>query len=257
MPPDVRMSCAAQLLVRSLLAWFWREPYTKKVVRWGTTLFDRFMLPEFVASDFKDVLFELARAGFGLDEAWFVPQLEFRFPFVGRVAVAGLEVELRQAIEPWHVLGEQPTAGGASRYVDTSIERLQAKVTNMTDPRHVLTCNGRRVPLQPTGTAGEFVGGIRYRAWKPPNALHPTIDVHSPLVFDVIDEWASRSLGGCTYSVAHPGGLAYESFPHNALEAEARRAARFAAFGHSPGTRPIPRLERSEDFPLTLDLRRK
>jgi uncharacterized protein (DUF2126 family)/transglutaminase-like putative cysteine protease len=256
MPPDVRMSCAAQLLVRALVAWFWREPYTKKVVRWGTTLFDRFMLPEFVRADLRDVLHDLARAGFALDDAWYAPQFEFRFPFVGRVAVAGVELELRHAIEPWHVLGEQPAAGGATRYVDSSVERMQVRVSNMTDPRHVLTCNGRRVPLQPTGTAGEYVGGVRYRAWKPPNALHPTIDVHGPLVFDLLDEWAARSLGGCTYSVSHPGGLSYEAFPHNAYEAEARRAARFAPFGHSPGARPIPRSERSEEFPLTLDLRR-
>jgi uncharacterized protein (DUF2126 family)/transglutaminase-like putative cysteine protease len=255
MPPDARMSCAAQLLVRGLLAKFWKEPYTQKVVRWGTTLFDRFMLPEFVAADFRDVLHDLRSAGFAFEDAWFAPQQEFRFPFVGRVASAGVEVELRQAIEPWHVLGEQPSGGATSRYVDTSVERMQVKVSNMTDPRHVLTCNGRRVPLHPTGTAGEYVGGVRYRAWKPPNALHPTIDAHGPLVFDLLDTWAKRAIGGCTYHVAHPGGLSYESFPHNALEAEARRNTRFWPFGHTPGSRAIPELERNESQPLTLDLR--
>jgi uncharacterized protein (DUF2126 family)/transglutaminase-like putative cysteine protease len=256
MPPDSRMSCAAQLLVRSLLAWFWREPYERQVVRWNTTLVDRFMLPHFVHQDFRDVLGDLKRAGFPFDPAWFEPQYEFRFPLVGRVAVDGVELELRQAIEPWHVLGEQVGPGGVVRYVDTSVERMQVLVRNMTSPRHVVACNGRRVPLHPTGTAGEYIAGVRYRAWQPPTALHPTIGVHAPLVFDVLDEWSDRSLGGCTYHVAHPGGLSHELFPRNALEAESRRIARFFPFGHSLGTRPMPVSEKSEELPLTLDLRR-
>jgi uncharacterized protein (DUF2126 family)/transglutaminase-like putative cysteine protease len=256
MPPDSRMSCAAQLLVRGLLAWFWREPYERPVVRWGTTLNDRFMLPHFVQQDFKDVIGDLKHAGFPFEPSWFAPQYEFRFPLAGRVAVDGLEVELRQAIEPWHVLGEEGTPGGTARYVDSSLERMQVLVRNMTSPRHVVACNGRRVPLHPTGTAGEYVAGVRYRAWQPASALHPTIPVSTPLVFDVLDEWSDRSLGGCTYHVAHPGGRAHEIFPRNALEAESRRIARFFAFGHGQGTRPIPARERSEELPLTLDLRR-
>ncbi len=256
MPPDSKMSCAAQLLVRALLATFWRQPYTRAVVRWGTTLVDRFMLPDFIARDFRDVLAELRQAGFSMDPAWYEPQYEFRFPLLGRVAVDGLELELRQAVEPWHVLGEQPAGSATVRYVDSSVERVQVLVRNMTDPRHVVTCNGRRVPLHPTGAAGEFVAGVRYRAWQPPTALHPTIAVHTPLVFDVIDGWAERAVGGCTYHVSHPGGRAHELFPRNALEAESRRAARFFPFGHNPGRRPAPPKERNPELPLTLDLRR-
>jgi uncharacterized protein (DUF2126 family)/transglutaminase-like putative cysteine protease len=256
MPPDPRMSCAAQLLVRALCARFWREPYTERVVRWGTTLLDRFMLPEFITRDLRDVIADLTRAGFAFDEAWFAPHYELRFPLLGSVAVETVELELRQAIEPWHVLGEQPTQAGTARYVDSSVERLQVRVRNMTDPRHVLACNGRRVPLHPTGRAGEYVAGVRYRAWQPPTALHPTIGVHSPLVFDLLDTWSGRALGGCSYHVAHPGGRSYDVFPHNALEAEARRAARFLPFGHSPGPRSIPPAEHNEELPLTLDLRR-
>jgi uncharacterized protein (DUF2126 family)/transglutaminase-like putative cysteine protease len=257
MPPDSKMSAAAQLLVRALLASFHQKPYDQEVVRWGTTLLDRFMLPEFVHRDFQDVLADLRRAGFPMDPAWYEPQYEFRFPLVGRAAADGIELELRQAIEPWHVLGEQGAAGGTARYVDSSVERVQVIVRNMTTPRHVLACNGRRVPLHPTGTAGEYVAGVRYRAWKPSEALHPTIDVHSPLVFDLLDAWSERALFGCSYHVAHPGGRAHEIFPRNALEAESRRMARFFAFGHSPGNRPPPPSEKSDELPLTLDLRRR
>jgi len=225
-------------------------------VRWGTTLVDRYMLPHFVAQDFRDVMFDLGKAGFPFDFSWYAPQYEFRFPMVGRVAVDGVEVELRQAIEPWHVLGEQAGGGGTVRYVDSSVERMQVLVRNMTSPRHVVAVNGHRVPLHPTGTSGEYVAGVRYRAWQAPESLHPTIRPHAPLMFDVLDEWTERSLGGCTYYVAHPGGRAHDKFPRNALEAESRRIARFFPFGHSHEQRPIPPVEKSTELPLTLDLRR-
>ncbi len=257
MPPDSRMSCAAQLLVRGLLAWFWQKPYEEPVVRWGTSLVDRFMLPHFVAQDFRDVVRDLQRAGFAFDQSWYEPQYEFRFPLMGRADVDGSTIELRQAIEPWHVLGEQPAGSATVRYVDSSVERMQVLVRNMNEPRHVLTCNGRRVPLHPTGTVGEYVAGVRFRAWQASTALHPTIGVHAPLTFDLLDTWFGRSVGGCSYHVAHPGGLAHDNFPRNALEAESRRIARFLPFGHSHGPRPTPPSERSQELPLTLDLRRE
>ncbi len=187
---------------------------------------------------------------------WFAPHREFRFPRIGEFTQRDIHVELRQAIEPWYVLGEEPAGGQTARYVDSSVERLQVKVRGMTDPRHVLTCNGRRVPLRPTGTVGEFVAGVRYRAWRPPTCLHPTIPVDTPLVFDVLDTWMRRSVGGCRYHAGHAGGLNPESFPVNANEAESRRAARFFPFGHTPGTMQVPQPESNSDFPTTLDLRR-
>jgi uncharacterized protein (DUF2126 family) len=256
MPPHYRMSCAQQLLLRALIAWFWRKPYEQPLVRWGTALHDQFMLPHYVAQDLSDALGELReRGGYAFDDAWFAAHLEFRFPHVGTITQRGVTVELRTAIEPWHVLGEEGTSGGTSRFVDSSLERLQVKVSGMTDPRHVLLCNGRPVPLHPTGTNGEFVAGVRFRAWQPPSCLHPTIGVHSPLVFDLVDRWNERSIGGCTYHVSHPGGRSFDTFPVNALEAESRRIARFFPFGHSPSTLDVPAGAIVPEFPHTLDLR--
>ncbi len=256
MPPHARMSLTQQLLIRALIARFWRNPYRQPLVRWGTILHDRYLLPHFVFQDFADVIADLNQAGYPMEAEWFAPHLEFRFPVYGDVAYAGLHLELRAAIESWNVLGEEPGGGGTARYVDSSVERLQVKVRGMTDPRHIVTCNGRRVPLHPTGVAGEYVAGVRYRAWQPPSCLHPTIPVHVPLVFDVFDTWSSRSIGGCTWHVAHPGGRSYETFPVNANEAESRRVARFFKMGHTPGQMPAISEECNCDFPLTLDLRK-
>jgi uncharacterized protein (DUF2126 family) len=256
MPPHARMSLVQQLLIRSLIARFWETPYDQRLVRWGTELHDRFVMPHFVDQDFQDVIFETQKAGLPLEHDWFEPHFEFRFPCFGRVNYRDVELELRQAIEPWHVLGEEAATGAAARYVDSSVERVQVKVQGMVDGRHAVTCNGRRLPLHPTGTNGEYVAAVRYRAWRPPSCLHPNIPVHAPLVFDLVDTWMGRSAGGFTYHVSHPGGRSFDTFPVNANEAESRRFARFVPFGHTPGPMVVPPEERSSELPFTLDLRR-
>ncbi len=278
MPPHSRMSVVQMLLLRALIARFWREPYSKKLVRWGTELHDRFMLPHYVWADLCEVVGELQECGYPLQTEWFAPFLEFRFPHYGRLTLKDIQLELNMALEPWHVLGEEVSSFGTARYVDSSVERLQVKLTGLSDGRYVVTCNGRRLPLHNTGTQGEYVAGVRYRAWQPPSALHPTIGVHAPLVFDIIDTWNGRAIGGCTYHVGHPGGRNYEVFPVNAYEAESRRISRFWNYGHTPGAlRPSPDLtqanrvvsegqtpspmappaeEFNREYPYTLDLRR-
>jgi len=257
MPPHARMSLLQQLLMRSLVARFWKTPYRpERLKRWGTELHDRFMMPHFVWQDLADVVAELREFGYDMRLEWFAPHLNFRFPRLGDFAAGGVEVELRLALEPWHVLGEEAGPGGTARYVDATLGRVQVEATGLVGDRHILTCNGWRVPLQPTGKVGEFVGAVRYRAWNPPSALHPSIDVHAPLVFDLVDTWMSRSMGGCQYHVAHPGGRSYDTFPVNAYEAEARRLARFFRTGHTPGAMSVGKEARNPDFPFTLDLRR-
>jgi len=278
MPPHYRMSLVQMLLLRTLIAWFWRRSYAKPLVRWGTELHDRFMLPHYVRADLAYVVDELQQNGYRFQMSWLDPFFEFRFPKYGAVHVKDIDLELRAAIEPWHVLGEEITSFGTARYVDSSMERMQVKVQGLTDSRYVVTCNGRRVPLSNTGTHGEYVGGVRYRAWQPSSALHPTIGIDSPLVFDIIDTWNGRAIGGCTYHVSHPGGRSYETFPVNAYEAESRRVNRFWNYGHtagvlqppppvsgigrfipeghSPGMMAPPVEEVNSDYPHTLDLRR-
>jgi uncharacterized protein (DUF2126 family) len=257
MPPHARMSLTQQLLLRALIARFWQTPYAPaRLARWGTELHDRFLLPHFVWLDFSDVVAELNRAGYPFEARWFAPHFEFRFPKYGDLATCGIEIELRGALEPWHVLGEEGASGGTARYVDSSLERLQVKVTGLTRDRYAIACNGAPLPLQPTGTVGEYVAGVRYRAWQPASALHPTIGVHTPLTFDLVDRWMERSLGGCQYHVMHPGGRSYESFPVNAFEAEGRRLARFFRMGHTPGRLSVGEPRVDPEFPLTLDLRK-
>ncbi len=255
MPPHARMSLAQHLLLRGLVSKFWKEPYKNELVRWGTDIHDRWMLPHFCETDFRDVIHDLRESGYAFEFDWFAPHFEFRFPLIGDLDQRDIQIEFRTALEPWHVLGEEPGGGGTVRYVDSSLERLQIKARGLAGDRFAITCNGHRVPLHPTGTTGEGVAGVRFRAWQPPECLQPTIGVHVPLRFDLYDAWNRRSLGGCTYHVAHPGGRSNDKFPVNSYEAESRRLSRFFRHGHSQGKMKIAPPAINPDFPFTLDLR--
>ncbi|HVV99358.1 MAG TPA: transglutaminase family protein, partial [Planctomycetaceae bacterium] len=255
MPPHPQMSLIQQLLVRAAVAWFWESPYRAKLIRWGTSLHDQCLLPHFLKSDLDDVLHDLQQAGFGFRDEWFAPQLEFRCPPIGSIERDGMRLELRQAIEPWYVLGEEAAVGGTTRYVDSSVERMQVLIDGFNPERYAVTCNGRVVPLQSTGTSGEYYGGVRYRAWQPPSCLHPTIGVNTPLLFDIVDRWQNRSIGGCRYHIDHPGGLNPRVYPINALEAESRRACRFFKFGYTGGELTVIDERPHPEYPCTLDLR--
>ncbi|MDF1721496.1 MAG: transglutaminase family protein [Minwuia sp.] len=256
MPPHAEMSLAQQLLLRGLIARFWEQPYTRPLIRHGDALRDRHMLPYYAWRDFESVIAEMQEAGFAFDAEWYRAQFEFRFPRMGEATYHGMEIEIRNALEPWHVLGEESGSSGTARYVDSSLERVQVQISGLSDPgRYMVACNGRHVPLAPTSHAGTWVGGVRYKAWAPYSALHPMIDIHSPLTFDLIDTWSGRSVGGCRYHVVHPGGRNYETSPVNGEEAEGRRLSRFEPIGHSPGQVGVPVRERNERFPHTLDLR--
>jgi uncharacterized protein (DUF2126 family) len=254
------MSIVQQLLIRACVARFWKKPFEAPLSRWGNELHDRFLLPTGVQEDFAMVLEELKLSGFDFHADWFDPHFEFRFPLIGQLHVMGIHLTLRHALEPWHVMGEETTASGTARYVDSSVERVEIKVSGLNPQRHVITCNGRPIPLHATNHTGQFVAGVRFKAWNPPSSLHPTIKVHSPLVFDVIDTWIGKSIGGCQYHVTHPGGVNYSSLPINSFEAESRRLSRFFSMGHTPGKikniPPSSEIFGSKEFPYTLDLRR-
>jgi uncharacterized protein (DUF2126 family)/transglutaminase-like putative cysteine protease len=279
MPPHRQMSMVQMLLIRALVARFWNKPYKHDLVRWGTELHDKFLLPHFVYEDIKEVVNDLNEAGYPFQMSWFDPFFEFRFPRYGTVMVREIEMEIRMGIEPWHVLGEEMSSSGTARFVDSSLERVQIKLKGLNNSRYILLCNGCRVPLRPTEVKGEFVSGVRYRAWQPPSALHPSIGTDTPLVFDIVDTWNNRSVGGCTYHVSHPGGRSYDTFPINTYEAESRRGNRFWEYGHTQDVmRPAPYLspishyikqdrpplvkydppvvEINKDYPSTLDMRK-
>jgi len=256
MTPHVRMGLIEMLLIRALVCTFWNRPFQEKLVRWGTALHDRFMLPHFVRRDFSDVLSHLRDAGYNFEDEWFASHREFRFPKIGAIAAEGVELEFRKALEPWNVLAEETTSGGTARTVDSSFERIQVRLSGvMPESRYAVTCNGRRVPLHATGETGEYVAGVRYRARQLAVVLHPTIPVHAPLTFDLIDTWKCQSLGRCIYHVSSPDGFAYADRPANTAEAAQRRAKRFHQVARPSERLEAPLEEANPIFPLTLDLR--
>ena len=256
MPPHAQMSLTQGHLIRSCVAGFWETPYTEELIKWGTALHDKFMLHHFACEDLKRAIKSLKARGIPMEMDWFTPHLEFRYPKYGEITYEDVVVEFRHALEPWHTLGEEPTAGGAARFVDSSVERLEIRVRNFPKEKFILTCNGRRIPLYPTETVGEAVAGVRFSAWEAIHCLHPTLKPEVPLVFNLIEITSQRSVAGARYHVGHPAGRNYENKPVNFKEAESRRHARFETIGMTAGKLSIPPIEENALYPLTLDLRR-
>ena len=255
MAPHPRMALLQALLLRSLVAHLWKAPRRRQLVRWGTRLHDRFMLPHYLWLDLQEVLEDLRGDGLRFDPDWFRAQLNFRFPVCGRTVLDNAELELRTALEPWPVLGEEGMAGTVSRAVDASTERVQVTLADAR-PGLILTCNGRRVPLKPTDVPGVLVGAVRYKAWDQPASLYGDLPAMSPLVFELLDPALERSLGGCAWHASHPGGRSFELMPVNEEEAESRWKARFEPRGRASGKAPAPPREEPTEFPHALDLRR-
>lgn len=270
MPPHEQMRLLQLLLIRALVAWFWEQPYTRDLIRWGTMLHDRFLLPYYIGEDLKTVLADLRQAGFPFEWEWFQPFFDFRFPIYGSVTAEGhsgipIGLEMRHAIEIWNVLGEETTSGGTARYVDSSMERIQVTLqgaigsspnSHSQPSRYIVTCNGHPVPLKSTGISGEYVGGVRFRARQFGAQLHPSIDPHSPLTFAVVDSWEERAIGACSYSVNSPDGSPYKELPANAQEAKTRMQERFVILKSSSEQVELRPLQICSEYPLTLDLRR-
>ena len=263
MPPHLRMAMVQSLLVRSLVAWFWDEPLRAPLIRHGSNLHGRYLLPHFLIHDIADVAADLRAHGIPFETSWLDPFTEFRFPRIGTAVFDSVEIELRGAIEPWNTLGEEATATGTARYVDSSVERIQVRIIGADRDRYLVTCNGYPMPLLATDNPDIHVGGVRFRAWQPPSALHPSITVDGPLQFELVDLATGTSRGGCTYHIAHPGGRAYDEPPVNAVEAESRRARRFEATGFTPGKLDLSdirekqaRISTDIGAPGILDLRR-
>lgn len=255
MPPHPRMLTAQAILVRSLVASFTSEPYQHGLVRWGQELHDKFLLPYFLWRDLEDVLAHLARTGVALPVEAYRPFVELRCPLVGTLEIGDARVEVRNAIEPWHVLGEEATTTGTARYVDSSMERIELRSIGLDPERYVVAVNGLAAPLRTTVGRDVRVGGVRFRAWCPPHALHPHLGIHHPLHIDVIDTWAERGVAAGAYHVWHPEGRSYDAPPLTRVEAAARRAQRFTLEGPSPSPLAPARAVPHPEQPYTLDLR--
>ncbi|HEY0189802.1 MAG TPA: transglutaminase family protein [Kofleriaceae bacterium] len=256
MPPHPRMLAAQAILVRGVLAALVAAPYKHKLARWGSELHDRFLLPYFLWRDFEDVLAHLAAHGVALPVEAYRPFVELRCPLAGTIEVGAARVEVRNAIEPWHVLGEEATAAGTARYVDSSVERLELRAIGLDTERYAVAVNQVLVPLRPGAGRDVRVAGVRFRAWCPPHALHPHLGIHHPLHIDVIDSWAQRGVAGAAYHVWHPEGRAFDAPPLTRVEADARRTRRFTLDGPSPFPLRLRKAAPHPEQPYTLDLRR-
>ncbi len=178
------MSAVAQLWW-SLAAHLLEQPFTKPLLDQSQILHDRFFLPAYLWNDLSQILRDLARAGFPLPESTFRAIADWRLPVMLDWQQEGASLTIRKALESWPLLCETPLEGGStSRFVDTSIERLEF-LANPQFARHCkIRINGRLLPLQ-TFPDGMFGAGLRYRRSALHPSLHPGIAPQLPLSLDI------------------------------------------------------------------------
>ena len=254
--PDHRMAAAQCLLLRALIAFLAERPADPRLRDFGPELHDRYMLPGELWEDLAEVIRDLDRARLPVQADWFAPFLDRRFPTLGEVAMGDVRMAIRTAHEPWPVLAEEAVAGVVTRFIDAANQRVQVELTGLTPTHHILVCNGRRVPLQPTRTRGRFLAGVRYKAWNPPSSLHPTLWPVYSLVFDLLDARTGEVLGGCTWFPARPSLVGFSAAPAPVASGEPERephyrpqaavlppwspGGRFLPFGSGARKMPVP-----------------
>jgi uncharacterized protein (DUF2126 family) len=264
--PAPAVQSVTALFVRAILARLAADPFNAPFVRWAGELHDRFFLPAFVWEDLAIICADLRNHGIAFDAEWLRAPWEFRFPKLGEFAlpVSNLKSEIsnptlvfRQALEAWPLLGESPNAGTVARTVDSSLDRIEARISEAKFLEGgLLLANG--LPCAFRATAGGAAAcGIRYRAFYLSPSLQPHVPVHAPLLLEWVDRTTLTVVAAARWHVWNPANSAYAAAPADVTLAAARRAERWEYWPHTIGQpRFVPKIDFPPEGRHTLDLRR-